>query len=178
MRFLGDIEAKMDAKGRVFLPAAFRKVLQASGEEGLVLRRDAFEPCLTLYPESVWFGMVNALRRRLNRWNAHDQAVLREFLRSASSVALDSNGRLLIPRRELEAVGISQDVRFVGMDDCIELWGSDMQANTAMDAGEFAQALQAAMATARDTVAGTPTTESAASATGTTTAATTPTTEE
>ena len=37
MRFLGHIEAKADTKGRVFLPAAFRKVLQASGEESLVM---------------------------------------------------------------------------------------------------------------------------------------------
>lgn len=32
MRFLGNIEAKTDAKGRAFLPAQFRKVLAASGE--------------------------------------------------------------------------------------------------------------------------------------------------
>ena len=47
MRFLGNIEAKTDAKGRAFLPSVFRKVLQASGEENLVLRRDVFQPCLT-----------------------------------------------------------------------------------------------------------------------------------
>ena len=43
MRFLGNIEAKTDTKGRAFLPAVFRKVLQASGEENLVLRRDVFQ---------------------------------------------------------------------------------------------------------------------------------------
>ena len=42
MRFLGNIEAKMDAKGRAFLPAVFRKMLQVSGEERLVLRKDIF----------------------------------------------------------------------------------------------------------------------------------------
>ena len=50
MRFLGNIEAKTDAKGRAFLPAVFRKVLNASGEESLVLRKDIFEPCLVLSP--------------------------------------------------------------------------------------------------------------------------------
>ena len=54
MRFLGHIEAKTDVKGRVFFPAVFRKVLQASGEENLVLRKDIFQDCLVLYPESVW----------------------------------------------------------------------------------------------------------------------------
>ena len=44
VRFLGNIEAKADAKGRVFLPAVFRKVLQASGEEHLIMRKDVFQP--------------------------------------------------------------------------------------------------------------------------------------
>ena len=42
MRLIGNIEAKVDAKGRAFLPATFRKVLQASSEEKLVLRKDVF----------------------------------------------------------------------------------------------------------------------------------------
>ena len=54
MRFLGNVEAKTDVKGRAFLPAVFRKVLSASGEENLVLRKDVFQACLVLYPESVW----------------------------------------------------------------------------------------------------------------------------
>ena len=44
MRFTGTIEAKADAKGRVFFPAMFRKVLASAGEEQLVLSRDAFQP--------------------------------------------------------------------------------------------------------------------------------------
>ena len=56
MRFLGNIEAKMDAKGRAFLPAVFRKILQAGGSGTadadnslrLVLRKDVFQPCLVL----------------------------------------------------------------------------------------------------------------------------------
>lgn len=146
MRFLGNIEAKMDAKGRVFLPATFRKVLQASGEAGLVLRRDPYEPCLTLYPETVWFSMVDTLRMRLNRWDAHDQAILRQFLEDAVSVTLDGNGRLLIPKSHLAMAGIDQDVRFVGMDDYIELWSSTAKAQAAMSPEDFAKALQSAMA--------------------------------
>ena len=48
MRFVGNIEAKTDAKGRVFLPSAFRKLLQTAAEEGLVLRKDIFHRHLIL----------------------------------------------------------------------------------------------------------------------------------
>ncbi len=79
MRFLGNIEAKTDAKGRAFLPAVFRKVLQASGSETLMLRKDIFQDCLVLYPESVWNEQQDTLRKRLNRFNARHQQIMRNL---------------------------------------------------------------------------------------------------
>ena len=46
IRFLGNIEAKTDAKGRVFIPAGFRRQLQSASEERLVLRKDVFQAVL------------------------------------------------------------------------------------------------------------------------------------
>ena len=80
MRYIGTIESKVDGKGRVFLPSVFRKAMQSSGVERLVLRKDVFQPCLVLYTEDVWESQVAALRSRLNRWNADHQMVLRQFL--------------------------------------------------------------------------------------------------
>ena len=80
IRFLGNIEAKTDTKGRVFIPAGFRKQLQAASEERLVLRKDVFQDCLILYPESVWFKTQNQLRQRLNKWNAKHQQIFRQFV--------------------------------------------------------------------------------------------------
>ena len=65
MRFIGNIEARTDAKGRVFLPAVFRKELQPVSDDGLVLRKDVFQPCLVLYPASVWNEQMDVLRSRL-----------------------------------------------------------------------------------------------------------------
>lgn len=93
MRFLGNIEAKIDAKGRAFLPATFRKILQAAGEEGLVLRKDVFQSCLVLYPESVWNEQMDAMRQRLNRWNKQQQQVFRQFVSEVELITLDGNGR-------------------------------------------------------------------------------------
>ncbi len=66
----------MDVKGRAFLPAVFRKVLQAGGEEQLILRKDVFQPCLVLYPEQVWNEQMDLLRSRLNRWSSRQQLSL------------------------------------------------------------------------------------------------------
>jgi MraZ protein len=122
MRFLGNIEAKTDAKGRAFLPAVFRKVLQASGEENLVLRKDVFQSCLVLYPESVWNTRLDMLKQQLRPWKPAHQQIFRQFVSEAEVVTLDGNGRFLISKRLQRAAGINQDIQFIGMDDTIELW--------------------------------------------------------
>ena len=145
MRFLGNIEAKLDAKGRVFLPAAFRKVLQGAGEQGLVMRKDVFQPCLVLYPESVWGEQMDGLRRRLSRWDMAEQQLFRQFVSEVEPVALDANGRFLISRRCLRQAAIAQDVRFIGMGDTIEIWPAQAAEEPFVEPQAFAEALQGAM---------------------------------
>ena len=145
MRFLGNIEAKTDAKGRAFLPASFRKILQVSGEENLVLRKDVFQPCLVVYPESVWNELLDQLRKKLNRWNAKEQQIYRTFIADAILLTLDGNGRFLIPKRLLKQADIEQSIRFVGMGDTIEIWENEEEGETFMEQEEFSKALQEVM---------------------------------
>ena len=147
MRFLGNIEAKTDAKGRAFLPAVFRKVLNASGEESLVLRKDIFEPCLVLYPESVWNERMDALRKRLSRWSRRDQMIYRQYVTDVEMITLDGNGRFLIPKRYLKMANIDQQIRFTGMDDCIEIWANSENNEPFMSAEEFSKAMEETMGT-------------------------------
>ncbi len=158
MRFLGNIEARTDAKGRAFLPSAFRKVLMASGEEGLVLRQDIFERCLVIYPETVWNREMDEMRARLSRWDRRQQMVYRSFVSGVTSLAVDANGRILIPKPFLEAAGIRQDIRFVGMGDTIEVWANETGSTPFMSADEFGQTLEQMMASGSDTTPKTTTT--------------------
>ena len=145
MRFLGNIEAKTDAKGRAFLPAAFRKVLQAGGEERLVLRKDVFQPCLVLYPESVWNEQMDQMRARLNRWNRQHQQVFRQFVSEVELLTLDGNGRFLIPKRYQRMEEIKQDIKFVGMGDTIEIWSNQKASEQQMKPEDFEAALEELM---------------------------------
>lgn len=145
MRFLGNIEAKTDAKGRAFLPATFRKILQTSGEEKLVLRKDVFQPCLVLYPESVWNEQMDDIRQRLNRWNKQHQQIYRQFVSEVELITLDGNGRFLIPKRYQRMADIEQDIKFVGMGDTIEIWGTKKAEEQQMTPEEFGNALEKLM---------------------------------
>lgn len=145
MRFLGNIEAKADTKGRVFLPAVFRKALQGGGEERMVMRKDVFQQCLVLYPESVWNEQMDDLRSRLNRWNKDHQQVFRQFVSEVEVVTLDGNGRFLIPKRYQRMADIQQDVKFIGMGDTIEIWSNAKTEQPFMDSGTFSQTLEELM---------------------------------
>ena len=145
MRFLGNIEAKMDAKGRAFLPAIFRRALQAGGEERLVLRKDVFQPCLVLYPESVWNEQMDLMRSRLNRWNRQQQQVYRQFVSEVELLTLDGNGRFLVPKRYQRMAEIEQDIKFVGMGDTIEIWSSRKAEEQQMTPDDFGAALEELM---------------------------------
>ena len=125
MNFIGRFSAKIDAKNRVFLPSSFRKTVIAAAEESLVIRKDYFENCLVIYPMSEWRAEVERVRQRLNRFDVRQQMVYRQLLSEAQEVQIDSSGRILISKQQLEKVGIKQDVVFVGMQQVIELWDAN-----------------------------------------------------
>jgi MraZ protein len=148
MRFLGNIEAKTDAKGRAFMPAIFRKELQVSCEEKLVMRKDIFQPCLVIYPESIWNGQLDMLRSKLNRWDMKQWQLFRQFVSDVEVLTLDGNGRFLIPKRYISMIGLSQNIKFIGMDDTVEIWNNTKE--PFMQPEEFGKALQKIMTAEND----------------------------
>lgn len=144
-RFLGNIEAKTDAKGRLFIPAQFRKQIQAASEEKLIMRKDVFQDCLILYPESVWNQELNELRSKLNKWNATHQLIFRQFVSDVEIIIPDGNGRILIPKRYLQLCSIRSEVRFIGVDDKIEIWAKEKTEHPFMSPEEFGSALEEIM---------------------------------
>ena len=125
VRFIGNTDAKMDEKGRVFFPAVFRRALQKEGDEALMIRKDVHQNCLVLYPKTVWNQQLDELRSRLNRWNSGQQMVFRQFVAGVDELPIDGNGRILIPKRLQQQVSLQSSVRFIGMDDTIELWAKE-----------------------------------------------------
>ena len=145
MRFVGTIEAKVDNKGRVFLPAVFRKVLPLSEESlSLIMRKDLFEDCLILYTEQTWQSRLDELSSKLSVWSRSDQAMKRRFAADAEWLTPDSNGRILLPKRYLSMAGIENEVTFIGMDDTIEIWGTS-KLHEHQDSDDFAAALEQRM---------------------------------
>ena len=145
MRFIGNIEAKSDSKGRVFLPACFRRVLQAGACDTVMLRKDVYQDCLVLYPVDSWNAQLDLLRCRLDKWNARHQMIFRQFVADVEELHIDSNGRILLPKRYLKMASIEQEVRFIGMDDTIEIWAKKKLDKPFMSPEEFSSELEKIM---------------------------------
>lgn len=145
IRFLGNIEVKVDVKGRVFIPACFRKQLQSASEERLIMRKDIFQDCLVLYPESVWNEELNELRSKLSKWNSKHQLIFRQFVSDVEVLEPDGNGRILISKRYLQLCNIHAIVKFIGIDNKIEIWSKEKAERPFMPSKEFGEAMEKLM---------------------------------
>ena len=145
MHFLGNIEAKIDSKGRFFLPIQFRKLLQEEAEEKIILSKNLYQPCLTLFPFSTFNSELAELRSSLNAWNPKHQQILRQYLCNIEVITLDINGRTLIPKRYLKLAQITNEIRLIGVDNKIEVWAKELTSKPFMEPDEFTLALSQLM---------------------------------
>ena len=120
--FIGDYICKADSKCRVVVPASFRRVMEASGQMMFVLRKNVFEACIDMYPYDEWEKRISRLRSELNLLNRKHAIFLREFCRGTQEGEMDANGRVLLPRRMLEEVGIDKELVFAAQDSMIQIW--------------------------------------------------------
>lgn len=118
--FIGEYHCKLDAKGRLSLPADLRKQLSPDDAESFVISRGV-DDCLSLYTMSEWNRVMERLRE-LNRFKAKDRKFARMFQKGATKLSLDSSGRLLFPKILMGWAGIQKDIVLVANVDLWEVW--------------------------------------------------------
>jgi len=149
--FIGNIEAKVDEKGRIFVPANYRKILAEMNSKHLVMRRDTDNACLIFYPEQVWNEKVSTLRNALDEWDPEDQLLLMQFMSDAEFLEPDNQGRILLQKRFLEGLAINDErltangLVFVGMYDRFALWQPEVFAAKKMEQKELAERIRMRM---------------------------------
>ncbi len=122
---IGTYECKVDAKGRVLLPAPLKKQLATSLQNGFVLKRSVFQSCLELYPMEEWNVMMQKINK-LNRFVKKNNDFIRRFTAGVKVVEIDTLGRLLVPRDLVVFAAISKDVVFSSAVNIVEIWDKDL----------------------------------------------------
>ncbi|TXE07260.1 division/cell wall cluster transcriptional repressor MraZ [Seonamhaeicola algicola] len=146
MNFLtGTYECKVDAKGRLMMPAPLKKQMAAVLAEGFVLRRSVFQKCLELYPMAEWQVLMQKMNK-LNRFKKKNNDFIRRFTAGVKMVEVDGNGRLLIPKDLTVFANISKDIVVASAVNIIEIWDKDLYEQAIDDAAlDFADLAEEVM---------------------------------
>ena len=142
---IGTYECKADAKGRLALPVALKKQLSPVLENGFVIKRAVFQPCLELYPMQEWEQLMQKINK-LNRFKKKNNDFIRRFTAGVKIVEVDGNGRLLIPKDLVGFANISKEVVLSSAVNIIEIWDKSSY-ETAIDeaADDFADLAEEVM---------------------------------
>lgn len=124
VNLIGTYECKADAKGRMMFSSAFKKQLASVLQEGFVVKRAVFQPCLELYPMKEWNLMMEKLNK-LNKFKKKNNDFIRRFTAGVKIVELDVSGRILIPKDLCDFAGIQKQVVMSSSVNIIEIWDKD-----------------------------------------------------
>jgi MraZ protein len=120
VKFLGSFQHQLDEKGRVSLPAAFRR---EAADQRFILAQP-YPPGLALYPEAEWSEVEQRLSDLMAK-GPEERLYVLSIVSNAVEVSPDAQGRILIPSRLQEAAGLQGSVVLVGAINKVELWSPD-----------------------------------------------------
>ena len=147
---IGTYECKVDIKGRLLLPAPLKKQLAASLQDGFVLKRSVFQPCLELYPMAEWNLMMQKVNK-LNRFVKKNNDFIRRFQAGVKVVEIDALGRLLVPKDLTTFAQITKDVVLSSTVNIVEIWDKDLYEKAIDDSvGDFADLAEDVMGNVND----------------------------
>jgi MraZ protein len=118
---IGTYECKVDAKGRLLMPAPLKKQLTTGLQAGFVVKRSVFQPCLELYPMAEWNAMMQKINS-LNRFVKKNNDFIRRFTAGVRVVEVDALGRVLIPKDLVSFAGISKEIVLSSAINIVEIW--------------------------------------------------------
>jgi MraZ protein len=126
--FLGNHQNKLDAKGRVSIPASFRNALKMLCREGstatgvpLVLRPSHKQPCIEGWPEQEFAALARPLEQYEEYSDDHDDLAITLYS-DAFELETDKEGRIVLPSELASHAGLSEAVVFMGLGKRFEIW--------------------------------------------------------
>lgn len=122
--FIGTYECKADTKGRIMIPVALKNQMVPVLNEGFVIKRSVFQPCLELYPMSEWNQLMQQMHKK-NRFRKKNNDFIRRFTAGVKLVEIDATGRLLIPKNLMGVAGIEKEVVLSSAINIVEIWDKD-----------------------------------------------------
>ncbi len=142
IEFAGTYNATIDDKGRIVLPASFKKELGELANESLVIEKNLHKNCLDIHPEKFWRKRVEDFKSVLDPFDEDDDALLQFFYQNFIKVSMAPNGRLNIPDAYLKYANLEKGAEFIGMGESIRLLAVGKEGRQEMSKDEFLMKLK------------------------------------
>jgi MraZ protein len=123
-QFLGTHQNKLDAKGRVSVPASFRNALKAQDESNgthFVLRPSHQHPCIEAWPKPVFDALADPLNKLHVFSQEHDDLAATLYA-DAFPVEADKEGRIVLPDDLVAYAALKDAVVFMGLGRIFQIW--------------------------------------------------------
>jgi len=121
--FRGCFEHTLDDKGRVSIPATFRKSLGLQNDDLIIVTKfiiNSFH-CLDVYPLAEWEALEQELTKK-QRFDEIFNKVESFYLANAQECPVDKQGRILLPPHLREYAGLDKDVMFAAALKKFRIW--------------------------------------------------------
>jgi MraZ protein len=120
--FLGQHQNRLDAKGRVSVPSAFRGVLKdLTGSWEMILKPSVTHACIEAWPVTRFNNLAVSLNP-LDVLSAEYEDVATAHFADATSVEADKDGRIMLSDELLKHAGLSDAVTFMGIGETFQIW--------------------------------------------------------
>jgi MraZ protein len=123
-QLFGTHENRLDAKGRVSVPAAFRKAWQGEADMSIVLRPSLLPGCVEGWPLPN-YERFTAKAEAYPEADPDGEAYVSTVFSEAEEVDIDGQGRMMIPAKLLLRAGIRDAVCFLGRGSHFQIWAPD-----------------------------------------------------
>ena len=120
--FSGTFDHTIDEKGRLIIPRKLREAIDEEKEGAGFYVTKGLDDCIFMFTPHQWEIVGNQLRQKTPMSSANARHFHRIFFKNAEKVALDKQGRILLPERLRRLTGVVRDVVVLGVDDRIEIW--------------------------------------------------------
>jgi MraZ protein len=147
-QFIGTHQNKLDAKGRVSIPASFRSVLKQMSHVGesslvapLVLRPSHQHSCIEGWTQKG-FEALSVPLEGYDQLSEEHEILAMALFGDACSMETDKEGRILLPASLAAHAGLREDVVFIGMDKTFQIWEPTAGARRQAEVREKANALR------------------------------------
>lgn len=133
--FTGQYRYTIDAKGRVNIPALFRKVLSPENNNTFIITRGQ-DPNIWIYPLIEWRIIENRLRE-LSALSPTNRSFVRSLTRWATPVVFDKQGRIQLTTDLITYAGLEKEVVIIGVVNKIEIWNPQRLERVVQDTPEL-----------------------------------------